>query len=63
MQKFACRDLGLNCNYSTTGLTKEETVKKAQEHAMKAHADMMKGMTKEQSAQFVRQVENSIKPV
>jgi predicted small metal-binding protein len=63
MQKFACKDIGLNCNYTTTGLTKEETVKKALEHGMKAHADLMKSMNKEQTAQFTRQVENSIRPL
>ncbi len=63
MQEFACKNIGLECNYRTTGMTKEDTVKKALEHGMQAHADIMKNMTKEQSAEFMKKVENSLRPV
>ncbi len=39
MQEFACKNIGLECNYRTTG------------------------MTKEQSAEFMKKVENSLRPV
>ena len=61
MMKFACKDLGIDCNYVATGSTKEEVLKKAMEHGGSAHADMMKNMSKEQMAQFGRQLESKIK--
>ncbi len=63
MQEFACKNIGLECSYRTTGMTKEDAVKKASEHAMKVHADVLKGMTREQSAQFMKKVEDSLRPV
>jgi predicted small metal-binding protein len=61
MQKFACKDLGIDCNFSTTGATKEEVMQKAMAHGSVAHADMMKNMTKEQSAAFAKQLDAAIK--
>jgi len=61
MEKFACKDLGLDCNFTVTGATKEEVKKKAMEHGGKVHADMMKNMTPEQSAAFGRKLETVIK--
>jgi predicted small metal-binding protein len=61
--KFACKDLGIDCNYVATGNTKEEVLKKAMEHGSVVHADLMKNMTKEQSAQFGKQLEASLKMV
>ncbi len=61
MMKFTCKDLGLNCNFVATGATKEEVIRKAMEHGGKVHADKMKNMTKEQTAQFGKQLEASIK--
>lgn len=62
MEKFACKDLGLDCSFSTTGATKEEVMKKAMEHGGVAHADLMKNMTAEQSAAFAKQLDAAIKP-
>jgi predicted small metal-binding protein len=63
MQKFACKNIGLNCDYVAMSATKEETVKKAMEHGMKAHADLMKNMTADQSKQFAKRLEDSIQAV
>jgi predicted small metal-binding protein len=62
MEKFACKNLGIDCDFVTTGATKEEVMEKAMEHGGVVHADLMKGMTEEQSAQFAKQLEASIKP-
>lgn len=62
MEKFACKDLGIDCNFTATGATKEEVMKKAMEHGGVAHADLMKNMTPEQSAGFAKKLEASIKP-
>ncbi len=63
MEKFACKDLGLECDFVATGANKEEVLKKAMTHGGTVHADLMKGMTKEQSAQFAQQLDAAIKPV
>lgn len=63
MEKFACKNIGLDCDFEATGATKEETLKKAMEHGGVVHADLMKDMTQEQSAQFAKQLEASIKSV
>jgi predicted small metal-binding protein len=61
MMKFACKDLGLDCNFSTSGDTKEEVMQKAMAHGNVAHAALMKDMTKDQMAKFGQQLETSIK--
>ena len=60
MEKFACKNLGLDCNYVVTGSTKDEVFKKALEHGNTVHAELMKNMTKEQSAQFAQKLKASI---
>ncbi len=62
MEKFACRNLGLDCDFVATGATKAEVMQKAMAHGSVVHADMMKAMTEEQSAKFAKQLEDSIKP-
>lgn len=60
MEKFACKNLGLDCDFTATGATKEEVLKKAMEHGGTVHADLMKDMTKEQAAGFAQKLEASI---
>jgi len=63
MEKFACKNLGMDCDFVATGATKEEVMKKAMEHGGTVHADMMKDMTKEQMADFAMKLEASIQTV
>ena len=63
MEKFACKTLGIDCNFVATGATKEEVLKKAMEHGGTVHADLMKNMTQEQSAQFAQKLEAAIQAV
>ena len=37
MVTFACRDLGMDCSFETTGTTEREIIKKFIEHAECAH--------------------------
>jgi predicted small metal-binding protein len=37
MVSFACRDLGMDCSFETTGTTDSEIVKKFIDHAQSAH--------------------------
>jgi predicted small metal-binding protein len=62
MEKFACKTLGIDCNFVATGATRDEVLKKAMAHGGTAHADMMKSMTKDQAAQFSKRLEASIRP-
>ncbi len=62
MLKFACKDVGVDCDFVATGATVEELQKKTFEHASVAHADLLKGMSEAQMAEMARAVEASIKP-
>lgn len=61
MMKFACKDLGVDCDFTATGATAEEVMQKAMAHGSVAHADLMKDMTPEQMAQFGQQMQASLK--
>lgn len=63
MEKFACKNLGLDCDFVAEGATKEEVMKMAMEHGNVVHADMMKDMTPEQMAEFGQKLEASIETV
>lgn len=60
MEKFACTGLGRECDFETTGATKEVVLQKAMKHGGVVHADIMAGMTDEQSAQFAQQLDAAI---
>jgi predicted small metal-binding protein len=60
MEKFACKNLGMDCDFVAEGATKEEVMKMAMEHGNVVHADMMKDMAPEQMAEFGQKLEASI---
>lgn len=60
MEQFACKNLGVDCDFVVTGETKEEVLKKAMEHGSVVHADLMKSMTPEQLAEFGKALAASI---
>ena len=62
MYKYACRDLGVDCDFSTTAKTPEEVKKATFAHAEEVHQDMLKSMTPEQLADLEKAVEGAIKP-
>jgi predicted small metal-binding protein len=62
MLKFACSDLGVECDFVATGATVEEVQNQAFAHAGVVHADMLQAMSEDQKAQLARAVEASIKP-
>ena len=45
MLKYACRDLGVDCDFETTGETVEEVTKKVFAHAQVVHKDMLSKMS------------------
>ena len=60
MLKFACKDLGLNCNFETSGATTEEVMKKITTHAQVVHKDLMAKMTPQEAAEFNKKVMSKI---
>jgi len=60
MESFACKSLGIDCDFVAKGATKQEVMQMAMEHGGTVHADMMKDMTPEASAQFAQQLEAAI---
>ena len=47
MKKLACRDVGLDCEFVVEGLSEEEVLNKAQQHAYEVHAIKPEEMTSE----------------
>ena len=62
MYKFACRDLDVDCDFSTAAESPEEVKKAVFAHADEVHKEMMQSMTPEQSAELEKSVEGAIKP-
>lgn len=60
MESFACKTLGLDCDFVVTGPTKEEVMARAMEHGGTVHADLMQNMTPEQAADFAKKLEEAI---
>lgn len=63
MLRFACKEVGVDCDFIAMGATIEEVKGKAFAHASVVHADLMKGMSPDQLAKLTEAVEASIKPV
>lgn len=61
MMKFACKGVGMDCDFVATGPTKEDVLQKAMAHGNTVHSAQMKNMSQEQMKQFGKQLEASIK--
>ena len=62
MLKFACKDVGVDCDYIATGETVEAVKRNAFAHAGVVHAEILKSMSQEQMAELSRSLEANIKP-
>jgi predicted small metal-binding protein len=63
MEKFACKNVGIGCDFEVTAATKEETLKKAMDHGGDVHANLMVGQSEEEQARFMDVIVASIEPV
>ena len=62
MYKFACKDLDVDCDFSTTAESPEEVKTAVFAHADVVHKEMLSSMTPEQLAELEQAVEGAIKP-
>lgn len=62
MHQYACRDLGVDCDFSVTAETPEKVKKAVFAHANVVHKEMMESMTPDQLADLEKQVDGAIKP-
>jgi predicted small metal-binding protein len=60
MYKYACRDLGVDCDFETTGATVEEVTQKVFAHAQVAHKDMLAKMSPMELAELNKKVGSAI---
>ena len=49
MKTLSCKDMGVDCSFVAKGDTDEEVVKKLNDHAMKAHPEVVAEMSKKMS--------------
>jgi len=62
MYKYACRDIGADCDFSITGETPEKVKKAAFAHGNVVHKEMLESMTPDQLADLEKAVDGAIKP-
>jgi predicted small metal-binding protein len=55
--KLGCKDMGVQCGFVAEGKSADEVKKKLTSHAQKAHAELMKEMTKEDQASMVKKMD------
>jgi predicted small metal-binding protein len=63
MEQFACKSLGLDCDFVATGATKQELMAQVMAHGGTVHADLMAGMNEAQMAEFGKNLEAAIQTV
>lgn len=63
MYRYACRDVGVDCDFITMAETAEEVKEAAFAHGGVVHREVLESMTQEQLAELERAVDAAIKPV
>ena len=61
MYRFACKDLGVDCEFVATAPCPEELKGLALQHADEVHGDMLRAMSDDQKADMTRAMEAKIK--
>lgn len=62
MLKFACKDVGVDCDFVATGTSVEEVKQAAFAHAGVVHKEILQTMTQEQLDELAISVEANTKP-
>ena len=60
MYRFACKDLGVDCEFVATAPSPEEVRTQALSHAGVVHAGLLQAMTDGQKAEMVKALEAAI---
>jgi predicted small metal-binding protein len=63
MLKFACKDVGVECDFVATGATAEEVKEVAFAHANEVHADILNRLDEAAMDNLIKAVDASIRPV
>jgi len=61
IKEIGCRDLGMNCDFITKGLTVGNVKKKILKHAEKSHAKAMQQMTEEDKTVMEQKIDEILK--
>lgn len=61
MKTLSCKDMGVECDYVAVKPTAEEVKADLLSHAEKAHADLLAGMSEQDKADMVGQMDTRIK--
>ena len=59
MKKLACRDVGLDCDFVVEGLSEEEVLNKAQQHAYEVHAIKPEEMTSDMKVKIQENIRDA----
>ena len=59
MKKLACHDVGLDCDFVIEGVTEEEVLSKARQHAYDIHAIRPEEMTSEMKAKIQENIRDT----
>ena len=62
MFKFACKDLGLNCDYTAIGENKVDVMQAAMKHAVTDHAEITTNFREEQSWEYLTTLAGAVQP-
>lgn len=62
MHRYACRDLGVDCEFSVAAETPKKVKEAVFAHANVVHKDMLESMTPEQLSDLEKAVDGAIKP-
>ncbi len=58
--KLGCKDMGVQCSFVAEGKSPDEVKRKLTSHAQKAHAELMKGMSKEEQAAMGKKMDGML---
>jgi predicted small metal-binding protein len=61
MMKLSCKDMGAECGFEATGMTKEEVKDKMMKHAMSEHKEMMDKMSENEKGEMMVKMDKMIK--
>lgn len=62
MVKFTCKELGLDCDFVTSGAARVDVMQAAMMHAITVHAEITTRFSMDESVAFLRALEAVVEP-